>query len=55
MKVGTEFKAGGGGYVFNERNQLQENSAILVEASRCASSVESLVHNSQTGQLAKSV
>jgi hypothetical protein len=46
MKDQTTYLTGRG-YVKNERNQLQENSAILFYAPRCGDSFKSVVHNSQ--------
>jgi FtsZ-interacting cell division protein YlmF len=38
----------GGGYVLNERNQLQENSTVLFGAPRCGDTFESMVYDSKT-------
>ena len=43
----------GGGYVFNERNQLQENSRILFDLPRRRDSIKGVVFDGEESQLAK--
>ena len=43
----------GGGYVFDERNQLQKDSSILFDLSGRGGSAEGVVLDSKESQLAK--